>query len=440
MLSNKFNIKKLGITLFLLILSSYSALTLWTSLVIPPTGDEPYYLLATQSLTKDKDLDISNNYQAHQWRDFLPKEQNLQIWPSPRQDGKIYLDQRVLFINLLTIPYFLGKFLGTSLFMCLISSLFIFIIFQYLIAVGFPIKKSFWTALLVAFVQPMISMNSRIYHNILGALLILIAFLYLTYKQKNYKSSVIASLIILSLPWLHMGYTAFSLTLGILFILNYKQKKTYLFTFMLFAVIDTTTFAFYRANIQSGVSDFFAIQQYRLTTNIHRSLLALFFDQEAGLFFQAPVYILSMVGISTLFFIDKSCKFAGKILFLISGFILLQGGLGAFGGGYDTGRSLIQILPFIAVFLCRVLSETKLKLISFLLIIISCFQGFLSSAIPWVSINFETGKNIFLKQLSGYLPTFIIKGQEHYSGIILCIFFLVLMTPLLITKTKFDWR
>lgn len=437
---------KMGVALFLFVFAFYAALALWTGFAIAPTGDEPYYLLAAKSLITDYDLDISNNYSAGQWKSFMPAGYSLLIWPSPRPDGRIYMDERILFIAFLAIPYLLGGFLGTSLFMVLLSSVLIFLIYRYMLNAGFESARSFWVSLLIAGTPPMLNMSSRVYHNVLGAVLILSAFLFLNYKSGTTAAALITAVIILALPWVHIIYIAFSLTLFFLFFVFYRQRKRLLGIFLLLGILDAAVFFVYRAHIRAGIADIAVISQYQLTPHIYRSLLALLFDQESGLFFVAPVYIFFLIGFVSTLVIDRSIKLLTRIIFAISGYLIVQGSLPAFGGGYGAGRLLIQILPFMAIFLRRCFEKNRFNPLVYALSIISIFIGYVMIAVPWLAVNYETGSNIFLKQFSAiypldiskYLPSFYVPGQEYYPFILLFLVIAVIIGSL--NKPQFSWR
>jgi len=411
--------KQLAGTLFLGVVFLYLGLALWTSRAIAPTGDEPFYLLAAKSIITDKDLDISNNYRQKDWKAFMPKTDKLNIWPSLRPDGRIYMDERVLFIAGMVVPYLIGGFAATALFMALLSSILIWLIYNYLLSVGFAQKKSFWVCLITAFSQPMITMNSRIYHNVSGAILILWAFLILNHKPRNSLNALIAGSSILALPWLHINYLAFCFPLAFMYLFSFWKNKKISGIFILLGILDIIIFLVYRLHIRLG-HDLFGGNDYELTPFIWRSLLALFFDQEAGLFFLSPVYIFSFIGFFSAFFHDHAPKKQLLVIFLIFGFLILQGCLTAFGGGYDTGRTLIPILPFLALFLSRGLESNRFKLVATVLIAYSIIAGYLAAALPWLAINYEKASNT-------WLPTFLIPGREHYFSLLVILITLLFM-------------
>src|SRR5262245_32230287 len=51
------------------------------------SGDEPHYLIMAQSLWRDHDLDLPNNYEAEDWREYTPGPV-APHYGAPRQDGR----------------------------------------------------------------------------------------------------------------------------------------------------------------------------------------------------------------------------------------------------------------------------------------------------------------------------------------------------------------
>lgn len=432
------NSKRLGVILFAFVFIFYSLLALWTTKAIPPTGDEPLYLLSAKSLAVDGDLNISNNYRSGQWKEFMPESSKFSLGEEEQRDGRYYMNERVLFTALLAIPFSLGSFLATSLLMCLISAFFIYLIYRYVLAVGFGPGRSFMISLLAAFVQPMLTMNSRIYHNTMGSALVLLAFMLIYYGKKNGRDNLFTAVIIAALPWIHLVYLPFSITLLVMYSVEFSYKKRYLFLVYFMLLLDAIMFILYRISVRNGLADFTGINNYQLTPCIYRSLAALFFDQEGGLFFLSPVYLLFLTGLSATLVVDRAFGFLAKPLFLVSGFLILQGSLPAFGGGYDTCRSLMPLLPFITIFTLRAFENRQLRYPGTVLIIVSVFLGYLWAAIPWLAINYEIGKNVFLGPLSAFLPSFNIPGHQHYGFI--AVFMIVLATAGALKKTRFNWR
>ena len=274
----------------------------------------------------------------------------------------------------------------------------------------------------------MLHLSSRVYHNIIGATLVLWVFLLINYYRKNAVNALIIVLFCAVLPWLHFVYLAFCLTLFVLFVFTYKKEKKIVWTAFFFLALDALVLFVYRTHLHGGIHLIATVNNYQLTPWIHRTLLALLFDQECGLFFIAPYYIFFISGF-VVFIKDKSYRFIGKIIFLFSGFLILQGSSPAFGGGYVPGRLLVPALPFIAIFLRRYFENIRIGLFYFVIIFISIALAYLMITIPWLAINYEIGRNFLVTPLlSRYLPSFLVSGKEHYFMIMVFLMVMVVST------------
>lgn len=427
------DVRRLGAVLFLLMFIFYALLSARTSRVIIPNGDEPFYLLAAVSALEDHDLNIADNFQRGEWRSFMPERAELTVWPSPRADGKIFLEERVVFIWFVAFWYALGKVPGVAMGMSLVSAVFVFLIFRLLFSAGFSAQASFRTALAAGFMEPLVTMGARIYHNTLGATLILGVFLLVTAGRRSIRNFIVCLAIVCLLPWIHASYAVFSVTLFLVLVRAYRFRFPYILSATLAGVSSAGLFLWYRQLIRYGMSLGVA-GEYALTPHIYRSLAALFFDQEGGLFFHAPVYILSLCGLSCAYFVDRARRLVGGVFFLLSGYLVLQGSLPAFGGGFDTGRLLMPMVPFLVLFLARFLQARKTPRLFLGLLGISLVWGFVLSAVPWLAVNYEVGTHVVLRALErlglsvyNFLPAFNIRGREHYFviGVICAVCFVV---------------
>ena len=69
------------------------------------TGDEPFYLLTTQSLIQDRDLDLTQQYQLHSYQSFFDHPEGLWKQSTARDNGKL-LSPHNPGLSVLVIPGF----------------------------------------------------------------------------------------------------------------------------------------------------------------------------------------------------------------------------------------------------------------------------------------------------------------------------------------------
>src|SRR6266851_4907202 len=113
---------RLAFPLTLLVLAFYLALLPWTGQVWLRTGDEPHYLIAADSLVRDGDLDLRNNYAPKVYLDWYPGA-TLDRQVKTRADGAQFLVHTYGLPFLIAPAYWLGGGRGVAYFMAGLGSL-----------------------------------------------------------------------------------------------------------------------------------------------------------------------------------------------------------------------------------------------------------------------------------------------------------------------------
>ncbi|MCI0615318.1 hypothetical protein L0244_20185, partial [bacterium] len=75
-----------------------------SSRAMPPTGDEPHYLIVAHSLALDRDISLQNNYLKHHYRYFYPGD--LAKRTSPSADKKRELPAQGLGLSIFLAPFY----------------------------------------------------------------------------------------------------------------------------------------------------------------------------------------------------------------------------------------------------------------------------------------------------------------------------------------------
>src|SRR5258708_25212057 len=114
--------KRLAIPLTLFVLAVYLALLPWTEQVWLRTGDEPHYLIAADSLVRDGDFDLSNNYNPSVFLDWYVSP-NLNRQVKSRADGAQFLIHTYGLSLLIAPAYWLAGARGADYFMALLGAL-----------------------------------------------------------------------------------------------------------------------------------------------------------------------------------------------------------------------------------------------------------------------------------------------------------------------------
>ena len=286
---------------YIVIFFSIFILIMFISIIIGNklcTGDDPHYLVMTESFVKDGDWLLANNYQEKCYRKFYPFDKI-----EPHIYSKKFLPWHMIGLSILISPaYILGGRLGVLFFNNLIVSI-IFILFLLILhRKEFDIFRSFFVTFGL-FSIPFFFFNFSIYPELIVAFIIFIFYISFFELKKTYL--IYFSLFFIGfLPWMHTKYIA---TLGIcdliFFIWLIKEKN-----FKKISISKTVVMFI----LQIALLVYFFIWNKKMGIPINREpglikfqfgegILGLFFDKQFGLLPFAPIFIMLFPGILVLF-------------------------------------------------------------------------------------------------------------------------------------------
>jgi hypothetical protein len=292
------------------------------------SGDEPHYIMISQSLVEDGDFDLKNNFEEKTYYSFLPIDLRFH---GGEYNGK-YLSFHLPGVSFLLLPFYwlfklLGGLIPPALFFRLAASVinaFFALCLFYLLKMTFPDKKitGFWLFMLCVF--PLVFHGNHLYPELPAATLMMAAYLF-TFRER--KSYLLAGLFLALVPWFHVKYIPPLLVLAgaILYRLlgPFKPfqvdsgKIHRLFRFFIFPLLSLVLLIVYSKLLYGSFSptDIFPKESYWGTPWLLRLkvFLAYFLDQRDGLLFYTPLLFL--------FFFSFKKKWTGKYLLLGIGFV-----------------------------------------------------------------------------------------------------------------------
>jgi hypothetical protein len=164
-------LRRAGVLIFVL----YAGLGLWDGNAARSYGDEPHYLMMAHSLVRDGDLNQWNNYRQGDYADFFRGA--LQPKPSDRvADRAIYTQGLgVIFPFLLAVPYGLGGYPGTVLALALVAAFTAWRALRLYSGRVDRAESALFAWLAVSLSVPMLIYSTRVYPDMLAALLVLVA-------------------------------------------------------------------------------------------------------------------------------------------------------------------------------------------------------------------------------------------------------------------------
>ncbi|MHC5080785.1 MAG: hypothetical protein ACYTHN_17390 [Planctomycetota bacterium] len=211
----------------------FAAIFLFTGLTARshrPTGDEPTYLMMSQSLVTDFDLDIANQHREKQYRVFLPRVEQLALQGVIRRDeaGHPSCHSQLLpGTSLLTAPAFLaGPRSGPILVMALLGALTVALIFATAVRAKVESRSALLATLLIGAASPFVFYAGQIYPEMPAACLVaLLAWLGLCATEKaGFRHGLLAGLAMGALLWLNVRFFPLAALLGIAWAVRFRSR------------------------------------------------------------------------------------------------------------------------------------------------------------------------------------------------------------------------
>lgn len=338
---------------------AYSAMSLSTG------GDEPHYLVITESLIRDGDLQIENN---HQRRDYLPFFQgNLRPDFFVRgQNGQIY-SIHPPGLPVLALPaYYVAGRMGVVVLVAVIAALTALAMFDLSVAVaGRGAGVAAWAGCCLT--VPFVPYAWLIFPEMPGALLVAWASRWVLDTQGQTGGRprsdpsqplqlavwCLRGALLATLPWLHTKFVVFLAVFAAALGWKLLAQRARLVAFGLPIALSTAAwlYSFYAIygvfNPEAPYGAYSAT--YVLTKYIPHGLLGIFFDQKFGLLPYSPLYLCAIPG-AWFMWRRADTRFLLLVLAVAVGaFVASTARLYMFWGGTSApARFLVPILPCLA--------------------------------------------------------------------------------------------
>ncbi len=352
-------------TIFAVSLALYVALGLQSAVQLGPGGDEPHYLIISQSLLADGDLKIENNHQARQYASFF-KGDLRPDYLTRGADGEIYSVHAPGLPVLLLPVYAVAGYLGCVVFICLIGALAALAIFDLSEALGGR-RAALLTWVAACLTIPFVPHSWLIFPEVVGALLVAWAALWI-WRDAD-RPSVAAwgwrGAALAVLPWLHTKFAIFLGVFATVIVLRMWRRRfaaAVAFSVPIFISL-AAWFGFFYV-IYGTLSPTAAYGQYRAyniyPANIPRGLLGLMFDQKFGLLFYTPVYLFAIAGAWKMLRRRDLWWLGGSLLVATALFVGQTTELYMWWGGNSApARFLVPIVPCLAPMIALAIADSR---------------------------------------------------------------------------------
>ncbi len=314
------------------------------------SGDEPHYLVMAQSLWREGDLDLRDNYARADWGEYTPGPV-APHYGSPRADGRPYPAHSVGLPVLLAPVYAAGGRLGCVALMAFCAAGAAALGHSLALRLGASPRAAL-LAWACALGPPLFFYGFHVYTEAPSALAVMGALL-LIQAAPNVTGAACAALLAASLPWLHVKMIPCAAALGVIALLQLGGKGRVVFTAVA-ALAAAGYFAYYKAIF--GVASPLAIYGGGLPGSergsVPRALLGLLLDRSFGLLPHAPVFLLALRG--------WRWRDARSWPLAVVGLAILLPVLGWrmwWGGQSPPARFLVPLVPVLAVMIALRVGE-----------------------------------------------------------------------------------
>lgn len=346
---------------------------------VVPNGDEPHYLVATQSLMGDRDLKVANNYAAGDYLQYFAGR--LQPHYLQRSAaGEIYSIHSPG-VSVIVLPAFaIAGYLGAVLTMIAISALAAALTWTVAWRVSSNAAAA-WTGVIAVFLTaPMLFQSFTIYPDSAGALMVIGA-VWLIVRLLDADDPGQPTLLVTGgglalLPWLHTRFAILAASLGVAVIALLARRRlrpTRMAAFLTVPAVAAAAWFSYFWIIWGTPSPFapYGRDMESSVSYIARGLAGLFFDQQHGVIATAPIFAIALIGMWRL--TRERRALAVVLLCTAIPYVVAVSTYAMWWGGTSApGRFVAAVLPLAAVLIALAwVSYPRLRTAMLLLLIIS---------------------------------------------------------------------
>ena len=322
------------------------------------TGDEPFYLLTTQSLIEDKNLDLRRQYELRSYESFFDHPDGLWTQSSAREDGKL-LSPHNPGLSVFVIPGFgIGGLIGVQIQMMIIAALTFSLAYILIVKISGAFWISGLTTLAVAVTAPAFIYSTEIYPEVPAALFLIVSLLIIQRIDRSNTWQAIGLLLCLtSMVWLGVKYAPLA---GLVAVWGcWRMDSPRRSVFLVSAILSATLFIWFHLETFGGLTPYSVNLVYTgdgtinilgdhldFKQRIYRPL-GLFIDERFGIGRWAPILLLVLPTAPLLWKITGTSRLILALLLtqiLIATFVVIT-----MMGWWFPGRTIVTVLPLMTL-------------------------------------------------------------------------------------------
>lgn len=375
-----------------------------------PTGDEPHYLIISQTILKYHSLDVTRDYIHGDYRQFYPFTIDPHVVRNVR--GQVLPVHNIGGPILWLIPFALLGRLGAVFLISLVSILCVINIYKLLLLLGSSKRIAFVAGLAYIVASPLYIYSHLTFVELIGAFIcICVLRKTLQAEIKTVDLWLCASLLGL-LPWVHIRFAQLEISLFCILLYRlYRQNKLrsikqdvalLLPIGVLFVLLEVYSLVIWGTWNPAANETMSNATPFEISP-VSNIFLGFFFDQEYGLLFSAPVFLFLLMGL--VFSMRKQLLgYNLSMLIICVPYIILFATYRDWFGGYNpSARYLLVLHPLLCVYLARGIERLwcPLAKIWFIFSIIYGFVYNLASMYQGFSAGY--GYNVTIKFMESFI-------------------------------------
>lgn len=331
------------------------------------TADEPFYLMTTESVRADGDLDLRNQYERMAYARFFDASEPLWHQSAPRADGAI-VSPHNLGLSVLVLPaYAVGGLDGVKAFLGLVGGLTVGAAFLLARRVSAPVPALF-AAVLAAASASWFVYATQIYPEMPAALLIALVVWRLLGAAIGPRSAIVIALALVALMWLGVKYAALVASLALL--AGWRSDRAARAWLAGIGVVGGLQYLAFHVATFGGPTPYSLNRLYAGSDTVELlqfhwgfierayRLLALWADREFGLVRWAPALLLALPGAWLLLRrrFSIGCALVGIIAVQLAVATFLSITM---RGWWFPGRMMIVVLPLLVPLMAVALAHLR---------------------------------------------------------------------------------
>ena len=337
------------------------AVAAWETRPSVPGGDEPHYLIITQSLLKDRDLRIENNHRDGDYRAYYAGELPKPDYRRRGRDGEIYSIHAPGLPALVAPAFAIGGYRGVVVFLILVASSGSALAWwlTYSVTRRFDAAWFGWAAVTLS--VSTIFHSFTVYPDGPGGVLTLTGVwaLLRTEQERESRSERIGpwwlhGAALAMLPWIHTRFALIAGSLGALIVLRLSTTRNSAGKAVAFLTIPAISaicwIGFFIAVYGTPDPSAPYANEEGSSSFIPGGMVGLFFDQRFGLLAYAPVIGVAFSGLVFMLIDPRLRRLGLELLFVLVPYLLAVTHFAMWWGGHSApARFFVPMLPLLTI-------------------------------------------------------------------------------------------